>query len=144
MHGARLGREACESDGRGGCGEVDNGLRLCENLERIIGHSHAHLSPTHRGADILADPCMACAFQCAHKMALVRGHNRLNQHLSHTARSASDYDIGCIGHGVRPLSAFGEGIVGLSGGGNREAQRFLFVAQEVDKRSPRHAGNLTA
>ena len=36
------------------------------------------------------------------------------------------------------------GIVGLSGGGNREAQRFLFVAQEVDKCSPRHAGNLTA
>ena len=69
---------SCRSDfrkgeGRFGCGEINNRLRVFHRRCGIIGDEHADCCAAHGHTDVLTDPRMPCPFNRACKMHPVAG-----------------------------------------------------------------------
>ena len=98
MDAARLCSQPGELDGGRGRGEIDDGMGLCDHLERIVADGHVERRATHGGADILPDPVMAFAFDHADQLGPVAFHHGADQHLAHPARGARHHYARHIAH----------------------------------------------
>jgi hypothetical protein len=105
VDGACLGGEGREFDGRGWGGEVDNGLRPGESLERVVGDGDADGRAAHRLAHVAADPGMTRAFDASHEVQLVGGLRQADQRLPHPPRGPCHHQSRTIAHAAPPAVA---------------------------------------
>ena len=92
MHGARVGGEAGELDGRLGRGEIENAIAARDDIEGVRGHGHAERWQAGERPDIGAEGRRALALHRADYGATgrVRGAHEL---LAHTPRNAHHGDF---------------------------------------------------